>query len=559
VSVIQPTLIHELSSGFNAVALDSRSQWRPPSAGQLVNSETFGTKTDTQPIAAEPADAKQGSVGLSFGHDWYNRIHVTPRTIDLGNVVSDQVYTITVWNAYTDQNRVLNAVTGVDTEGINLTEPAPTPMTYRTLQEETYEVDVTTSGPPVIDASYTFDFDSEDVKVELGGNRVTAWLWEPNWRSKVTERLEWLTDVMVSYNGKEQRVKVRNAPRSSVEFEALIKPEHRRDFEAALWNWQARVWALPVWTEGNSLSAPIAAGATSLNIDTRYRRYKATGLAIIIDGMDFELVEISGVTDSTLSLTRSVLSDWTTRAKVYPVRVARLPAQQSLRRNTSEVATGVFKFDLVNPETVGASTSVSYLGYPVLEHKSNWKDVHDADYERKLLMLDYMTGVRAYEDESGIASVVETHNWTLPSLADIDAFRRFAYERSGRLVPLWLPTFSSDFTLTATVGSTSTSLDVEHNNYVRHYGVTSGRRDLRIELNDGTIFYRRILGATELDSNTERLSLNSALGIEVQPADVRKISFMSLCRLDADTLEFAWHTAGVAEVKARLRSIRDDV
>lgn len=83
-----------------------------------------------------------------------------------------------------------------------------------------------------------------------------------------------------------------------------------------------------------------------------------------------------------------------------------------------------------------------------------------------------------------------------------------------------------------------------------------GRRHIRIELHDGSVFYRRVTGASESQSS-ESLALDSALGVDVNPADVRRISWMMLATLAADEVQIAHPTDsdGVARCVVRFAGV----
>jgi hypothetical protein len=64
------------------------------------------------------------------------------------------------------------------------------------------------------------------------------------------------------------------------------------------------------------------------------------------------------------------------------------------------------------------------------------------------------------------------------------------------------------------------------------------RRDIRIELTAGAVYYRRIISAAPgMSLAQEVVTLDSALGVAIAAAQVRRISFMALSRLDADEIE----------------------
>jgi hypothetical protein len=106
----------------------------------------------------------------------------------------------------------------------------------------------------------------------------------------------------------------------------------------------------------------------------------------------------------------------------------------------------------------------------------------------------------------------------------------------------------------------ATTLDVANIGYSRFGKAQPGRRDIRLELWDGRVFLRRLTGVTELDADAERLALDAALGVSVTPAQVARISWLVLCRLDSDSIEIHHETdsEGVASSALVFRGVRDD-
>ena len=82
-----------------------------------------------------------------------------------------------------------------------------------------------------------------------------------------------------------------------------------------------------------------------------------------------------------------------------------------------------------------------------------------------------------------------------------------------------------------------------------------------MELNDGTVRYRRVLGSSELDAATERLNLGEPWDVEFEAKQVRRVSWMTLMRLDSDTVELEHITdvEGSARAQLVLRGVRDEL
>jgi hypothetical protein len=62
-----------------------------------------------------------------------------------------------------------------------------------------------------------------------------------------------------------------------------------------------------------------------------------------------------------------------------------------------------------------------------------------------------------------------------------------------------------------------------------------------------------------LDDDIERLTIDAALGVDLRPHDVLRISFLVLSRGDSDEAEIEHHTDsdGTADASLVLRAVRD--
>ncbi|MFO0336118.1 MAG: hypothetical protein ACK53C_14085 [Pseudomonadota bacterium] len=395
----------------------------------------------------------------------------------------------------------------------------------------------------------------------ITGSRVIPWTFPPDWSSPVLERLEWKTDVLEAFDASEQRGSLRLAPRKRWEFEAFFEGRVRRYAEAASWGWGARVWALPVWPDGAQLGAQLNAGALSVPITTTLRDYVAGGLAVIYtDPFAYEVAEIASVAAGSLTLARATTSTWPATAWIYPARLARIADRVALPRWSGQASGGRFAFELVAPvDYTPATGATTYRGRPVLTERPNWIGGYDLELSRKLAELDAMTGARVYDDESGIPAGRQRMRWTLTSRAEQDAYRRLLYALRGRRGSMWVPTWTDDLVLVATIASGASNFDAEWSGYTRQLDGDTGRRDVRIELANGAILYRRITGAVEVSATVERLSVDTAFSFTIQPADVVQVSFLTLARLDSDAIELAHWTGDVSESSTTWRSMQHEL
>lgn len=389
----------------------------------------------------------------------------------------------------------------------------------------------------------------------------TLFSWRPDWAQGMTERLEWLTDVLPAFRGEEQRRGLRLGPRQALEFGVTATDVQRQALEAALWGSGAKVWGLPLWYDGLELQAVLAPGSAVIPVAIGGRAFLPGTQAVFLGDswLDTEVVDIVAVDGSSITLDGPPAFGWPAGTRLYPLRTAHLTDTVALGRWDGSTGSARLAFAIREPADYTAAAAVTYLGYPVLTTRPNWVGPPEVTLERKLRRIDAGTGPMLLDDEAEIPTASLALRFTLANRAELDAHRGLLYAMAGRRCAVWVPSYSSDLTLVATTGAGGTTMDVSRCGYVEHYQGEPGRRDVRIELADGSVLYRRITDSTLVGENIERLVLSSAPGVTLSPSSVALISFMALSRQAADSAELAYWSGDVADSATTLRSFRNDV
>jgi hypothetical protein len=501
-------------------------------------------------VAQAHPRALNGVDGRSYADDFYDRIHIRPALIALGNLVTAQTRDIEVWNAYRT-TQTLDAVQAANADGITLDAPGALPLTFAPLQSRIWSVAVTTDGPPVIDATLQWLFAGPPpVQVGITGNRLTAWMVAPDWGDDLTETLVWLTDVQQAVDGSEVRQAARGAPRRQWEFPVIATGQERQIMESALYDWSSRTWALPVWVDATWLASPLAAGSGAIALDTTGHDYVAGGLAVLYSSATrYELVQVDEVAVGSLTLQHPTANAWPAGTRVLPCRTAQLTDYPKLSRQSDEQLSTQVRFQAAEEcDYPAVAPATLYLGYPVLEQHTDEPEDLSVSYSRKVNRIDNDIGAITLDDPSGVTWHSLPYYWRVQGRADRATLRSLLYWLQGRGNALWVPSWNADLTLTATVAASASTISVAWTGYTIFLHERPGRRHVRIELRGGTVFYRRITDAVVLDADTEQLALDSALGQNVTPDQVLQISFMALARLSDDTVELSHQhdSAGVA-------------
>jgi hypothetical protein len=129
----------------------------------------------------------------------------------------------------------------------------------------------------------------------------------------------------------------------------------------------------------------------------------------------------------------------------------------------------------------------------------------------------------------------------------ISAFLGWFYIRRGALASLWVPTMQDDFEVLAVDDD---ELTVRDTNYSDAFALAEARRDLAFVYNDGTMEFRRVTGFAGVTNET--LTLDAPVPTLT---NLRFVSLLKFCRLDADQLELAWETDDKVVVAWRFREL----
>jgi hypothetical protein len=497
-----------------------------------------------------------GAPGFDFGNDWYFRVHIIPTTIDLGNLVSAQNRTVSVWNAFlTAQPYTQLQTAGFD--GISLVQPAGInpPTTLNELQFITYGLTIDLSGPPTIDASVTFTIAGEDFRVPITGRRVILMPFAPNWTSGVEETLTFRSTVTRSWDGTEQRRSLRAVPRRRLAYTALLTGLEVERLDNLLYGWQGRLFAVPLWAEPASLLADAAVGDSVLTANTASRTFAAGGLlALWRDSGVNEVREITSIVGDTVTLRSPLTNAWPAGSRAYPAMVSSLASEVQAQRLTESVVQTSLAFDgepSTNIYPVAKGTAAgTYRSEELYLDYANWADGIEMLWASDRLTIDQGSGQFRTLQRSGFSTPTKSHNWTLRNHGQVFQYRQWLQRREGRAQPFFCPTGFVDFTLAADANINDNAIDVQSNGYDLFSNAASMRRDIAIQLKNGTTICRRITAANPNANGTTKLQLDSSVGVAFAVSDVKRISLLGFFRLASDAITFNWLAEGVAQVQA---------
>jgi len=380
-----------------------------------------------------------------------------------------------------------------------------------------------------------------------------VWPWRP--QRGMIEALEWITDIIESHDGTEQRIQIRQAPRQVFEASVLIDDEAQLSaLRVAIAAWQHRLWGWPCWHEARRLTATLPVASSSIGIDTTMADFRAGGLAIIHTSPTlYEVVQIATVMADSLILAEATTMPHAVGASVMPLRLARM-SDQAKREDYSFDGTrySVTMQVTDNQSLAPEATAMQYLGYDVLSESLLMPgETMPRQFDRAIEILDPSTGAWATAARTDYPSITTDHKWRLRNLAQAWLFRKWLHRRAGMLNPVWIPSRTHDLALAAQPTAAATTLQINDVNY-RNVGLNrSGMTHIAAFSTSGAFVCRQITNAVAGSAGRENLTINASLGFTA----VNRISFLCLHRFAADRINLTWDRVGVADCRASMTGV----
>lgn len=386
---------------------------------------------------------------------------------------------------------------------------------------------------------------------------LAVWPFMPDWQNDVTETLSWLTGLLSSRTGAEQRFGLRLTPRRS--FEATFKPigRFRTLFDLFTMRVGGSPFYIPVWHDSNKLSVAATAGGYSIDIgSTEFTEFQDSPGLFIGGTSRYEIAEYNGQTDTQILLATALVNSWPKGTRVFPIQKVQFDSQPQAAGKADRAYETRVKFRSIGGHGCLFETDIPLLlGNYVLEVEPNYVQDLSYNYDRIIAELDNQTGFSVRKDINTYGRVIQQYAFYLKGRERHAWFRAFMYALRGRQVPIYVPTFMSDIELTeAASGST---IIVKRCGYTEFSGPFPGRDRILVLLHDGTRYYRRIVSSAIIDDSTESLSISPPLFLAKNL--VHRISFVPFSRLDQDDIEIVHHTdsSGLSTVTTVFKGIPD--
>jgi len=524
--------------------------------GGIWESEKPSVGTFNQAPSMQVGQQSQGVLVDSFLTDYYNHIFIYPATIDFGYILSEASETFVIWNAYF-VSKTCSDIIQTGMEDVTL-DGLVAPFTLKSLQHIEYTVTATPIGDSILIYAFIhFYFETDIVQEHITGERVVLFAWKPLLEPAMQESLEWLTNIITTRNGYEQRIALRKNARQSYRFSTFFKTERQQAmFDAILFDRQKLVWGLPIWPEKVMHNGTINAGTLTIVADFMNADFRDSSFAVLWKSeTDFETVKVLTVTDSLMTLGSATTKSFSGEFLIMPVRLAQISSKITKKNSPDrDSLVQTLNFAVVdNAQITGYSATATYNGAPVLNRPSYADDDQDTITDSDILVTDYSTGKFTLLSDSEFNISTTSYQFKNFTKAACWTFKQFLHYLLGRQNTVWIPTYKDDLFLVSFLYDGDTSLRVENAGFTKYMGLNAMRTHLAFTFPNGIQLYRRITGIS-IDGDEELIGIDTALGLDLYPGDCM-ISFMELHRASSDIIEINWNVAGQNDARFNFQRV----
>ena len=516
--------------------------------------------------ATYPSLDHRGNLGAGISDDWFDRWIVQPGSLALGNVLTTQIRNVELLNNFRRESRTWEAFVNNAGAGITVTNLPALPLLFASLSSFVSDVQVTTAGPPSISGTLDYDIDTavDILTVTVTGNRITIFQYRP--QAPIKETLEFKTDILEINDGSEQRINVRENPRQKFQFTIRTDDDRTRDsVNSVLFDWQARVFGIPVWHEQKPLEAPLAINDTTVQVDTANADFRAGGLVMIYDN-DFaqETLEILTVNPTDIELDVGVGQAFdAVNTIVVPVRTALTRPQLSQARYA--IGPTDFKMEFTTLDNIDLASAGAFASYqgagqtvakPLIDRENFMKGLTVGEgIRRKLTRLDPETGPPLQFSPWPKGKPGFAYGFEAKSFAETWEFRQLMHFLKGSQLAFYVGTGRRDFKPLADIADTSSQIDVVFLGFTQFYQEVTPRSDLQIHRLDGTTSQHEITGSSEVSSTVERITVSPAITPALPLVELNRIEFLTLNRISNDQAVFSHSRPGESRLDITLTGV----
>lgn len=507
------------------------------------NSIIKSTSPADAPILSPPVppNVNVGEIAHAYG-DVYRRVWIIPTVLNFINPELGGKAPFLMWSAWNVKNTITSdVVTGTPAISLDLVPP----YTFQVSGSKIINAIISNDAYPEIDTIVVFNFDhgsSRSIKVVaqllLFDRKIPD--------STVEEQYNWLTNILTSFNGTEQRISIRGAPRRVINATFRLENDDQiTRFQELIYKGNNTSIGVPMWQYASGLRNNVNIGTNIFDVDLAMADVRPGDSFLIVDlGNDanFEVFTVSLVgLSSFTTLVTSGKNFKAGRAIIVPLMIGKIQDNSNIKIDTVWGETTLTVEDsnshllVTRPNTPGNLVTM-FDGYPVLDRvplstANEMSTINNAE------LIDYDVG-----------RTVKKINWSTPKLSisrqfvlqrlqtvnELDYWKEFMQAVNGSQRPFLMRTFGRDLEIDQTSSSLTNSIVILGKFYGDSLFQRESHKRLIFHTNQG-IHYRKILSVS-VDTVTKKTTLNLETPLPNLVSAITHIEFALKMRLTNDQI-----------------------
>ena len=381
---------------------------------------------------------------------------------------------------------------------------------------------------------------------------------KPNWGNGVKETLEFLTTIVTSDRGKEQRSAERTHARRSVSFEAVLHADALRDLKADLHERSDFLSYIPEPVHRLSTVAVYAPlGSTTVQFVDVVSSDHIGKRVCIMGGKRNFFATVSGIVGSTVTFSAPIEREAVAGDDLRLCVEGRMPTSVSVKYVADDIA--YFNADFnQNPGTpninYGTSAFPTFRGREVFNEKPNWDNPPSVEIVSEYNVTDFKRGViRTYSPIDFISRVTQ-FTFLGRNTAKMNRLIDFFQRQLGRCGEFWCPSWTSDLRMVQPITNGNNYIVVAGRKVADYYASSTVEKAVAIRRSNNDWLYRYITGITT-DGTNSTITFDAPFTFDVDLEAVVGLYWLNVCRFATDTMTVQWITNEVAQTVFQITTL----
>ena len=498
----------------------------------------------------------QSPLELLFG-----QVISTPAIVNIGELSGEYIDYIQLWNA-SGSTININNISGVGTTGITLDGLQNGVINNNNILN--YTLTVSTDGPKDIDGTFTYNFTESQFNTNLQvlGSRISTFDFDLNWESGKTpkEYYSHVTDIAVSYSGKEQRVNITEDPRLKIEYSYNFIGRERIKAENIIYNVGDQKILIPIHHQKTKLLAPVNIGDNTAEMYTEDNLMQIGTSIFVKEGLDKNTMKITNITGTTVTFENQFSKNFGLNAVATPVMLCYLNNNIAFNYKTNDIAECLLTFDIIDSHFNNITNNIDnyeeYDGLKLIVRKPTRNIDIKKTFERQFQTLDYTAGYRTRFSKDKTPAIIFNYNFALFGRQEIKETKALFNNLKGRFNEFYVNSTSNDLILADDIQLTEVAINIYDDGQIS-FDNNIIKSIIRIELKDGSVYIKKVLDYIPQVDQKLSLIIDSSFGVDISIDDVANIQYLSNARFNNDTLAIDHISDEYAEIAIDIKVLRN--